>query len=59
MLRKAGFAPRPGKGSHTVWEHPNLNDSLTLSGHDGHDAQPYQVKDVEDILSKLKEVQDD
>jgi predicted RNA binding protein YcfA (HicA-like mRNA interferase family) len=22
MLRKAGFRWRPGKGSHTIWEHP-------------------------------------
>ncbi len=31
-LRKAGFYPRPGKGSHTVWKHPSLpGERLTLS----------------------------
>ena len=57
MLRKAGFIPRPGKGSHTVWKHPNLRGSLTFAGKDGDDAQPYQVRDVKEILRKLKEVQ--
>lgn len=38
MLLKAGFTYRLGKGSHTVWSHPSLPDSLTLSGKDGSDA---------------------
>ena len=45
-LRRAGFVPRPGKGSHTVWEHPLVPDSLAVSGSDGNDALPYQEKDV-------------
>ena len=57
MLRKAGFSPRPGKGSHTVWGHPALTDKVALSGADGDDAQSYQEKDVRAILKKLKEVQ--
>lgn len=57
MLRKAGFIPRPGKGSHTVWEHPDLDDKLALSGGDGYDAKTYQEKDVREILRKLQEVQ--
>ena len=47
MLRKAGFFMRPGKGSHTVWEHPGLLDDVTFSGSDGDDAQRYQEKGVE------------
>jgi len=58
-LRKAGFAPRPGKGSHTVWEHPDLDEEVTLSGNDGDDAKPYQEKYVRRLLRKLKEVQDE
>jgi predicted RNA binding protein YcfA (HicA-like mRNA interferase family) len=58
MLRKAGFYWRPGKGSHLVWEHPNLPDRLTLSGNDGDDARPYQEKRIQQILRKLKEVQE-
>ncbi|MGI9061552.1 MAG: type II toxin-antitoxin system HicA family toxin [Ktedonobacteraceae bacterium] len=57
MLRKAGFFMLPGKGSHTVWEHPSLKEDLTLSGQDGSDAKPYQEKDVSNILKKLKETQ--
>jgi predicted RNA binding protein YcfA (HicA-like mRNA interferase family) len=45
-LRRAGFIDRPGKGSHTVWQHPRLANSLTISGRDGDDALPYQEKDV-------------
>ena len=56
-LRKAGFEVRPGKGSHTVWRHPLVPQiKLVLSGHDGDDAKPYQVCDVNDALRSLKEV---
>lgn len=41
---------RPGKGSHTVWEHPLAPETLTLSGNDGDDAKPYQEKDVRVII---------
>ncbi|BAZ30655.1 hypothetical protein NIES4074_31170 [Cylindrospermum sp. NIES-4074] len=37
-LLKAGFTYRSGKGSHTVWSHPELSYSLILSGKDGADA---------------------
>jgi len=57
MLRKSGFFVRSGKGSHTVWEHPDLSDEIALSGGDGDDAKPYQESDVKKILRKLKEVQ--
>ena len=57
MLRKAGFFYRPAKGSHTVWEHPALTDSITISGADGDDAQRYQEAAVRKILNKLREVQ--
>jgi predicted RNA binding protein YcfA (HicA-like mRNA interferase family) len=46
ILRKAGFRWRPGKGSHTVWEHPLADKSVTLSGNDGQDARPYQEAEV-------------
>lgn len=56
MLLKAGFEPIPkrGKGSHSVWAHPDYNGSITLSGKDGKDAQRYQEKDV---IRAIKEVQ--
>jgi YcfA-like protein. len=54
-LQKAGFIIRSGKGSHTVWRHPDLPGTpVTLSGKDGNDAKPYQIDDVEDALRKLR-----
>jgi predicted RNA binding protein YcfA (HicA-like mRNA interferase family) len=43
-LRRAGWYLKPGagKGSHSVWEHSNVPYNVTVSGHDGHDAQRYQ-----------------
>jgi predicted RNA binding protein YcfA (HicA-like mRNA interferase family) len=55
MLRKAGFAQRAGKGSHTVWSHPKLPDIVVLSGSDGEDAKPYQQRDVDAALRKLED----
>lgn len=52
-LSKAGFQRRAGKGSHTVWDHPLLPDPIAISGNDGRDAKPYQVKEVEEALKKL------
>ncbi|HSN76318.1 MAG TPA: type II toxin-antitoxin system HicA family toxin [Anaerolineae bacterium] len=54
MLRKAGFEQRAGRGSHTVWSHPDLPEKIVLSGQDGNDAKPYQVKDVLAALKKLE-----
>lgn len=56
-LRKAGFVERPGKGSHTNWAHPLLPSGVTLSGHDGDDAKPYQERDVREALQKLRDAQ--
>jgi predicted RNA binding protein YcfA (HicA-like mRNA interferase family) len=55
-LRKAGYAavPNRGKGSHTVWEHPLVADDLTLAGHDGDDAKPYQESDVRDFVARAR-----
>jgi predicted RNA binding protein YcfA (HicA-like mRNA interferase family) len=53
-LRRAGFFERTGKGSHTVWSHPELHEVVVLSGHDGDEAKPYQEKDVYNIMRKLE-----
>jgi len=45
-LRRAGFTERPGKGSHTVWTHPRASGRVTVSGHDGDDARPYQEQEA-------------
>lgn len=54
ILRKAGFKESSGKGSHTKWSHPLLSGKIVLSGKDGSDAKPYQEKDVEKALKRLK-----
>ncbi|HEY3321005.1 MAG TPA: type II toxin-antitoxin system HicA family toxin [Planctomycetota bacterium] len=54
MLNRAGFFCRSGKGSHTVWGHRNLSESLTLSGNDGNDAKPYQEKQVKNIIRRAE-----
>ena len=55
-LAKAGFTERSGKGSHTFWTHPKLPaETVTISGKDGDDAKPYQIKDVRDVLKLLGE----
>jgi predicted RNA binding protein YcfA (HicA-like mRNA interferase family) len=43
LLRRSGFRCRPGKGSHSVWTHPQRPGMrLVLTGADGDDARPYQ-----------------
>jgi predicted RNA binding protein YcfA (HicA-like mRNA interferase family) len=44
-LEKAGFVNRGGKGSHRNYIHPT-GLRVTLSGQDGHDAHPYQERQV-------------
>jgi predicted RNA binding protein YcfA (HicA-like mRNA interferase family) len=57
ILLKAGFTDRSGKGSHTVWSHPKLSYSLTLSGKDGADADRYQERDVRNALKDLEKIE--
>jgi predicted RNA binding protein YcfA (HicA-like mRNA interferase family) len=59
LLLKAGFTWRPGKGSHTVWSHPDLPDeSITIAGKDGDDARLYLEKEVNQKLKKLTNQED-
>lgn len=55
LLLKAGFTYRSGKSSHTVWSHPLLSYSITLSGKDGSDADRYQERDIRNALRDLEE----
>jgi len=53
-LSRAGFTLRKGKGSHTIWKHPDLPGvTVTISGKDGNDAKPYLIDEVQDALKKL------
>jgi hypothetical protein len=57
-LRKTGFRWRPAKGSHGAWEHPLMpGDVMILAGNDGDDAQPYQERDLRNILARLRDAQ--
>jgi predicted RNA binding protein YcfA (HicA-like mRNA interferase family) len=56
ILRQAGFKESSGKGSHTKWSHPLLSGKIILSGNDGSDAKPYQEKDIEKALKRLKDI---
>lgn len=47
ILWRRGYYPRPGRGSHSVWTHPDLPDEpIVLCGADGNDAQRYLVAQV-------------
>ena len=52
-LERAGFLNRGGKGSHRNYEHPK-GVRVTVSGHLGDDAKPYQEREVK---QKTQEVQ--
>jgi predicted RNA binding protein YcfA (HicA-like mRNA interferase family) len=51
-LRRAGFIPEPGKGSHMVWRHGQSAARVTLSGGDGDDAKPYQERELRLALAR-------
>ncbi len=46
MLRKAGFFCRSAKGSHTIWEHPDLPTSIVLSGGDTYEEAARNGQEV-------------
>jgi predicted RNA binding protein YcfA (HicA-like mRNA interferase family) len=54
-LLKAGFSFRTGKGRHTIWSHPDLARSITLSVNDGADAKPDQKKAVSRAIRGVEE----
>ena len=58
MLQKSGFRllPKRGKGSHTYWVHPLMQNPIVLAGKDSKDAQPYQEKDVMTALKELEKL---
>jgi predicted RNA binding protein YcfA (HicA-like mRNA interferase family) len=58
-LQRAGFIMRPSKGSHTRWKHPLVPGyRITLSGHDGDDAQDYQEQQVREGLERLRKARE-
>jgi predicted RNA binding protein YcfA (HicA-like mRNA interferase family) len=53
-LESAGFKARKGKGSHRNFKHPK-GVAITISGHLGRDAKPYQERDVRNAIAKVSE----
>ncbi|HYO10492.1 MAG TPA: type II toxin-antitoxin system HicA family toxin [Tepidisphaeraceae bacterium] len=53
-LTKAGFRWRPGKGSHTRWEHPLASKPVVLSGNDARDARRYQEEQVRERIEEVR-----
>lgn len=58
LLLKAGFDYRQGKGSHQVWEHPQLVEKIVIARKDGADAPSYLEKQVDQALRQLDEYED-
>lgn len=58
LLKQAGFEWRPGKGSHSVWQHPKLSESIVIARKDGADAPKYLEQQVFDALERLEKMEE-
>jgi predicted RNA binding protein YcfA (HicA-like mRNA interferase family) len=61
QIARNGFVylPKRGKGSHERWRHPLLRKTMTIPGKDGDDVPPYLEKQLEELLTALKELRED
>lgn len=59
VLNRSGFSARSGKGSHRVYSHADIVKTITISGKEGDDAKPYQIKQVEQAIKELKRKKSD
>ena len=50
-LKRAGFVDRGGKGSHKNFHHPK-GAHVTISGHSGDDAKPYQERELREAIKE-------
>ncbi len=58
-LRRMGFYLDHQTGSHQVWKHSLISGiSVNLAGKDSADAKPYQERELEDVLRRLKELRE-
>jgi len=53
-LQEAGFVDRDGKGSHRNFVHSKVRKPVTVSGHEGDDALPYQERAVRLAIEESK-----
>ena len=62
MVAKVGYVLQSGrgKGSHTYWKHPLLpEEPLTIPGKDGDDAPRYLERNIQRVLKKLEEIENE
>jgi predicted RNA binding protein YcfA (HicA-like mRNA interferase family) len=43
-----------GKGSHRKFVHPRFSGAVTLSGHQGEDAKPYQERQIRRAIEETQ-----
>ena len=57
MLKGVGFKEigGGGKGAHRKFTHENFPGAVTISGSSRDDAKPYQTKQVEQAIERIKE----
>ncbi|MCB8752318.1 type II toxin-antitoxin system HicA family toxin [Planktothrix agardhii] len=53
------YLPKRGKGSHQRWRHPLLRKTLTIPGKDGDDVPFYLEKQLEKLLTELKNLNEE
>ena len=46
--------PGRGKGSHSVYAHPLLEEKATIAGKDGQDAKRYQEQRVKQLIVEAR-----
>jgi predicted RNA binding protein YcfA (HicA-like mRNA interferase family) len=56
-VKRAGMVllPDRGKGSHRIFKHLASGTEVTISGHTGADAQPYQERDVREAIIEIRQ----
>ena len=53
VLERAGFSRRPGKGSHTIYTKPGVEEIINVQPKGGK-AKPYQVNQVRELILKYQ-----
>ena len=53
LLERAGFIQKPGKGSHTIFHKPDVEEIINLQPI-GNKAKSYQVKQVRNLILKYQ-----
>lgn len=53
--RQAGYNEQQGKGDHTVFTYPGVDENFSVDGRDGADAEPYDERDLKRAKRKIAE----